>query len=630
MKSGFFRDIFRGVYLGIISSSLLGYLVGLRILNWNPRLWSDVSNVVGGLLFTTILYAVFGLAMGIFFTLGLKLFLMLFRKAGQSDDFIRAWMIVFAILNTLLFIFLTITRTRPTAHVLIFDIPLVVIYCLSLILGFWIIYTRISRKRMGVLRSSVPPAAIFIVVGLAAAYLGTQKKAAPSLGDPNEIAEKTSSPNPDVKVYLFGIDGAEWGIIDELIEQGKMPVMEGLIERGARVRFESLPTLKSPLIWTSMATGKTPEKHGIEDFGSFQFPLMKTSFVKYPDGVGFYRLVYTLMRSADMPINSTIRRVEAVWNILSRADKTVGVVGWWATWPAEEVNGVMVSDRFTYTLFNPRASARGLTRGQVYPPEMLEEIIGYVRLPEDITSEELSKFIDGDVRGDIYPKQWGSTVYEEWNPLHQLKLGFTSGESFFNVSQHLITKGQPDFLTVYLEGNDMVSHYFWQYMDPSLYPEEIQDAEFQHFDKLIHHYYCYWDSLLGVALESLGAETDIIVASDHGFGPDSLPKTRYRGGEHLPFGVFLAAGPHFKEGYIAQDYSVLDLTPTLLYLYGLPVGEDMDGRVMEDVFTDEFLTAHPIEKIASYETDRRRASGSTASPVDEQIKDQLRSLGYTK
>ena len=629
MKYGFFRDIYRGTFLGIISGTWLGYLVGLRILNWNPRLLNDVFNILGALFFTSLLYAFFGLISGLFFTIIMKLIFGIFSRKSRPDYFVKFWLITYAAFTTLLFTFLTITRTRPDAHVLIFDTTLVIIYVLSLWLCFWYLDLRISRNKNDIIKVSWAPIAVYAMAGLLVVFFTTERPEPPALGNPEEIVEALEASNPDVKVCVIGIDGAEWSVIDELTEQGKMPVMQELISKGSRLNFHSLETLKSPLIWTSMATGKTPEKHGIEDFGSFQFPIMRNSFIKYPDGIGFYRLVNTLLKSADMPVNSTIRRVEAVWNILSMASRTVGVVGWWGTWPAETVNGTMVSDRFTYTLFNPLATANTLRQGQVYPPEMFDEVVKFVRTPDDMTAEELSQFIKGDVSGNIYP-DWESSGKDEWNPLYQLKLGYTSGETFFDLSHYLLEQEQPDFFTVYLEGNDMVSHYFWQYYDPSVYPEEIDKSEFEHFDEVMIRYYSYWDALVGETIAKLDSSTNIIILSDHGFGNDPAPKTQFRGGEHRTNGIFIAKGPMFNEGFRGESADVIDLTPTLLYLYGMPTAEDMDGKVIEEIIRAEILEEFPVETIQSYETGRLERTGNTSSTMDETIKDQLRSLGYVK
>ena len=625
MKRRLFTDFFSGLMLTVFSVMWLGYLIGLRILNWNPHLWNSFSDILGALVSTALFYAVLGAAVGIIFTAALKIIALIFN--GKSRSFIRLWISVYSLLNILLFAYLTFSRTRPGVHVKIFDTSLVITYVVSLLIFFWLVWSLSFKRKWKVVPSALSSLMFLMIIGFGITFFATPKEKSIVLGDPGQIESAYSACRSGVKAAVFGVDGAEWSVIDRLLAEGKMPVVQSLLNRGVRVRFRSLNTMKSPLIWTSMATGKEPHKHGIEDFGSFRLPLMKSSFINYPDGIGFYRLVYTLAPKSDMPINSSARKVESIWDILSAAGKSVGVAGWWATWPVDEVQGWMISDRFTYTLFNPRANAMTLTEGQVYPPDLLPEIIGFARSPEQMTEAELARFFP---TGKFYPSNWKVSGREEWNPLYQLKLGYTSGESFHNASLYLIHKSQPDFFTIYYENNDMVSHFFWQYMDDSLYPESIPLEEKARFAEVIPRFYAYWDSLVGSAIACLSEDTDIFIVSDHGFGPTPCPSVPNRGGDHMPYGVFIAAGADFKQGYRAEDTSVLDLTPTLLYLFGLPTAEDMEGKVMLDIFTDEFKQAHPLKSITSYETGKRREHLPISSQVDEQIKNQLRSLGYTK
>ena len=93
----------------------------------------------------------------------------------------------------------------------------------------------------------------------------------------------------------------------------------------ARTRRSCPPSRCSrPVIWTTIATGKTPDQHRIGHF------------------------VAVNEKGEQLPVTSQMRKVKALWNILSDAGRRVGVVGWWATWPAEKVNGTIVSDHFAY------------------------------------------------------------------------------------------------------------------------------------------------------------------------------------------------------------------------------------------------------------------------------------------
>ncbi len=174
----------------------------------------------------------------------------------------------------------------------------------------------------------------------------------------------------------------------------------------------------------------------------------------------------------------------------------------------------------------------------------------------------------------------------------------------------------------------MISHFFWQYYRPEEFTA-VPDSDVLRFGQVIPEFYGYMDEILGQYLDQLEPGTDVMVLSDHGFGPDTNPRIPFRSGDHRPYGVFLASGPHFRQGVVLNSTNVLDITPTVLYLFGLPAAADMDGRVLEEAINPSFLSAHPPQEIKSYETDHR-ASTIVRSSADEQVKDQIKALGYTQ
>jgi hypothetical protein len=98
------------------------------------------------------------------------------------------------------------------------------------------------------------------------------------------------------RLLIVGWDAADWQVIDPLLAKGQLPVLASLIERGVRSDLTTLEPKLSPLLWTSIATGRTPDLHGI------------TNVVEpKPDGSG--------LRVA----SSTSRRVKALWNIAHQA-----------------------------------------------------------------------------------------------------------------------------------------------------------------------------------------------------------------------------------------------------------------------------------------------------------------------
>src|SRR5207249_759516 len=105
------------------------------------------------------------------------------------------------------------------------------------------------------------------------------------------------------------------------------PNLSRLIAQGVRARLKTIEPVLSPVIWTTVATGFLPSEHGILDF-----------------------LATDTRTGEKIPVTSRQRRVKAIWNLLDEAGVPVGVIGWWATWPAESVDGYIVSDRVAYQL----------------------------------------------------------------------------------------------------------------------------------------------------------------------------------------------------------------------------------------------------------------------------------------
>ena len=123
-------------------------------------------------------------------------------------------------------------------------------------------------------------------------------------------------PLPGATVAIVGIDGGDWDVFDHLIEQGRLPNLERMRTQGATSRLDIESPL-SPESWTSLATGHSPDVHGI---------IQNTS----PGGIGFFAHPNQL-------------EVKRVWDMASEQDKQVLEVDYWVTEPAYAVNGVMIA-----------------------------------------------------------------------------------------------------------------------------------------------------------------------------------------------------------------------------------------------------------------------------------------------
>jgi len=106
--------------------------------------------------------------------------------------------------------------------------------------------------------------------------------------------------------------------------------------------------------------------------------------------------------------------------------------------------------------------------------------------------------------------------------------------------------------------------------------------------------------------------------------------TRYvfNSANHRKNGIVIISGKNINKGYEIKKANLFDVTPTILYLMGLPVGRDMDGKVLIDAIDKEFLKKYPLEYISSYETLVKKEIINVESRRDRETVERFRALGY--
>lgn len=358
------------------------------------------------------------------------------------------------------------------------------------------------------------------------------------------------------KVLLAGWDAADWKVIRPLMEAGKMPNVQRLVENGAMGQIATLHPPLSPMLWTSIATGKRPFKHGIHGFSE-----------PTPDGRGV------------RPVTNLSRKTKALWNILNQNDLGSVVIGWWPSHPAEPIHGVMVSDHY-HRASRPLEEGWPLPANAVHPPELAQTLADLRVHPDQLLPEMVEPFIplakeidqDKDKRLAVC--------------MHTLSEAMSIGAAAIWLVDH-----QPwDFFAVYYDAIDHFCHGFMKYHPPR--QSWIRERDYELYHNVVTMAYQLHDQMLGTLLNKAGQDTTAVLVSDHGFHPDHLrPATipDIPAGpaiEHRDLGVLVISGPGIKKGELLHGPSVLDVAPTILALYGLPVGEDMDGKVLAQAFVE--------------------------------------------
>ena len=384
------------------------------------------------------------------------------------------------------------------------------------------------------------------------------------------------------RVVLLAVDAASLDFISPAVADGRLPNFGRLLDGGASMHLATLrPTQPGP-VWTAVATGKLPWRNGVRSAATYRAVAGGAAADLLPDFcfahalVSFGLLTETLQTSAAL-------LAEPVWTILGRAGLPSTIVRWPLTWPAQPLPGTLISDEFH------RASEIALALdepGLTYPPELASRLARVGRPSVDGSPQALE-------------------------PEHPA-LGATplALDRFYVALADAIAAEAPvRFTALRLQGLDIVGHYFLRYAMPQAFGD-VSEEERVRFGRVFEQYYAYVDAELGRLLDRLRPGDLLLVVSPFGLEPLSLPKRlleRTIGNpnisgthERAPDGFLLAYGTSVKPGRYPRG-SVVDVTPTLLYYYGLPIGRDMDGYARTDIFTAAFSAERPIAFIPTYE-----------------------------
>lgn len=432
-------------------------------------------------------------------------------------------------------------------------------------------------------------------------------------------------------VLVVGVDGFEWDVALPLLAAGRMPHLAGLMQRGTYGLLETSQPTFSPVLWTTIATGKEPQAHGI---GGFVKPRRSP---KEPQA---------LFSNAD-------RRTKAVWNIASDAEREVAVVGWWMTFPAEPVNGVMVAQTNTAEQADV-AGARNIWKGA-----LVRDVPGQV-WPRAREAEVWSTFDAAAARLDDTEREIFGTFEHPHSELAQrlwenCSWAFRADAVYADLTAGFLGESVGRDLTlVYLGGPDVVGHRFWRWREPSRFADRPPEGEVADLGDVIDDYYVYVDAVLGRLLAAAAPDTRVLVIADHGMHAvnlerqfdDDAPTGDVNSGHHLdaPPGIVVAAGPGLRSADSALDLAtlrkqdlprlahILDVAPTLLALLDLQPGQDMPGEPAPALLDDARLSAARARgRVATHDTPQWTAQHAALEVVDPGEAErllQLQRLGY--
>jgi len=419
---------------------------------------------------------------------------------------------------------------------------------------------RPSRHRLRVLLAVI---ALFVSSGIvAASYLS---------GRDVGVAPDFAVLPTGLHLLVLGIDGFEHDMLEQRLRAGEMPHLKALLQRSAWGPLRAEPERVPALVWTTIATGRGPEAHLIRSTGGRRLLGMRRPVAVGGEGPFFRGLAATadlLKITRRQPPSSALRGAKTFWGVASEKGLRVGIVNWWATWPADPVNGYIVSDR---TLF--KLDRGGALDREIYPAGLVDELRRLLPRNDEEPARRLDRFYFGSARA--------------------LRRG-----------------GGPDIAAIYLPGLDILTMQLLG--DPGLGLATLDQSL-----EAVHAYHRFLDGLIGEVADDLKDSDMLILVGD--------PGRLARRANEASQGFLALAGARISPRRLGS-VSERDVAPTILHLAGLPKSAELEGRVLEEALEGDFRVKHPVRFVASYGGRPRALRAESA--FDRETLEQLKSLGY--
>ena len=582
-------------YLRLLSNSLVTGLVGaayltVLLLQLNPHIPLD-SRVVAEW------YAAVSLLYGVHLAIGSYLVMMMLEIMGLPVSApawisvrLQAWTGTALCAATALLMWMNLrafsvtigeeAAQRMAAGAV--GVTGVAIVLLSIAIIYYSVGRRGSRAAAAVLAISL---ATSMALPLAVRGVGGRR---PITARQLDLAPRDGRTPRAGRLVLILLEGASLEYLWPRAAEGRFPNFGRILDRGAAMDLATLrPTQPEP-VWTAVATGKYPPKNGVPSGATYYVRSREADVELLPDYCLAHALVrFGVVRSA--PLSSASWRARPLWALAGSRGLRSGVVRWPVTYPARAMNGFLISDRLHLV-------SQSLLR-------LADESTAY---PADLLPGARAAFSGGPAIAEIAQ----IPVNASGSGLERVQEQPTRWDRVYGrLARELATQQSPDILAIRYTGLDAVGHTYLRYATPRAFGD-VPEAELREWGGVLDRYYAFLDAEIGAALDTLGPDDLLMIVSGFGMEPMTVPKrvlarllgdARMSGThERAPDGFLLAYGTQVRSGKI-QRGAVVDVTPTILYYLGLPVGRDMDGYARADLFVKEFSDTRPIVFIPSYD-----------------------------
>lgn len=392
------------------------------------------------------------------------------------------------------------------------------------------------------------------------------------------------------RLTVIAVDGFDVEYVTRLQQAGRLPVLRRLMA-GARVALPASDAPDPARTWTSLATGQPAAVHGVSGIETRRVSGIEGTVGASPGRLGGMIAAATDLLRLTRPALTTSeqRRSKTFWEVAAEHGVSTLVVNWWATWPVPQGAGVVLSDRAML-----RLEVGGEQDAEIAPAGLYPALrAAWPALREEARQRVLGAL--GQERDDEAFAALRRAAEQD-----ALALGLA----------RLATKDAPALRAIYLPGLDIAQH------------------------ELLGRAAGLPASALAVRVEALGRYYDLLdmlVAPLADEGPAQLvvlvtdPGRSASGGG----GLLALAGSAVRPGNRIEA-ARNDVMPTLLYALGLPLSRELPGRARLELFTDAFVAGVPRRVVATYGPRVVPPRPANATPLDREMLERLRSLGYVR
>ncbi|MGC3958069.1 MAG: alkaline phosphatase family protein [Verrucomicrobiota bacterium] len=385
------------------------------------------------------------------------------------------------------------------------------------------------------------------------------------------------------RFLLIGWEAADWQLLNPLLDAGDLPTLNRLVETGVVGDLASTQPLNTAAQWTSIATGKRPWRHGITCSREFD------------------------ATQNQMPvIGRKHRRAVTIWEILARQNIRCIAVGWPATHGSEVSGAQIVSDRYSEPTAGPGIKPWPPAISGTYWPHDIGTKLDPLRAsPEWIGADLISKYIP----------DWRKIDQQRDRRLGQLRVLLTPDFSHQAATVGLLEAGDWNFATVRFPALGHIARLFLPLVPPRR--PWVSEQDFSLYHAVVKAECRLLDQMLARLQQLAGPDAVIMVVSAHGTKRPDTPPAGFPphdpDGWKTSSGLFAISGPGLVCDGLLHGASVLDVTPTILSWYGLPLAEDMEGRVLVEAFE----TMPTITRVPTWEVPQESSPIVTSALASE-------------